>query len=141
MNDQDLLRFMEGYYREVSEAVPDVPGVDLPAYTKTLVQRFQNPHVRDEILRLAMDGSQKMPNAMKDVIVSLEQQKKSTEYLAKALAGYILCLRDSEHYDFVEPMRSTLEPLAKDPDPTELLKSLFGEDITHAPLFISGVAN
>ena len=141
MNDQDLLRFMEGYYREVSEAVPDVPGVDLPAYTKTLVQRFQNPHVRDEILRLAMDGSQKMPNAMKDVIVSLEQQKKSTEYLAKALAGYILCLRDSEHYDFVEPMRSTLEPLAKDPDPTELLKSLFGEDITHAPLFISGVAH
>ena len=38
---------------EVTPLLPAVPGVDLPDYKRTLLERFQNPKIRDTLARLA----------------------------------------------------------------------------------------
>jgi len=46
-----------------SEAAPtlaELPGVDVPRYMETLLERFSNPFMRDTLVRLATDGSTRM---------------------------------------------------------------------------------
>ncbi len=67
--DPDFARFLLDYMR--LEAVPTldpVPGVDLPAYQRELVERFSNPEVRDTLARLATDGSDRIPKFLLPVI-------------------------------------------------------------------------
>lgn len=58
----DLIRdYLLAYMRD--EAVPtlgDLPGIDLDAYVSTLIERFSNPKMRDTLVRLATDGSNRM---------------------------------------------------------------------------------
>ncbi len=49
------------YMAEARETLPPVPGIDLDAYCRTVVERFGNPHVRDTIARLATDTSDRIP--------------------------------------------------------------------------------
>ena len=44
-----LMRYMD---QEATPTLAPVPGVDLTAYKRTLVERFANPHVRDTLSRL-----------------------------------------------------------------------------------------
>merc|ERR1719230_1666787 len=46
--------------------VPPVPGVDLEDYKAQLIKRFSNPYIKDTLLRLAEDGSQKLVTTMRD---------------------------------------------------------------------------
>ena len=53
-----LLAYMD------SEATPTllpVPGIDLPDYKRTLIERFANPGVRDTVARLCSDSSDRIP--------------------------------------------------------------------------------
>ncbi len=59
--EEFVRRYME---EEVLPSVPDVPGMDLSEYRPTLVRRFANPAISDQIQRLAEDGSTKIPNAV-----------------------------------------------------------------------------
>jgi mannitol 2-dehydrogenase len=49
---------------EVTPTLEAVPGMDLTVYKDTLVSRFSNKNIRDTILRLASQGSSKIPNFM-----------------------------------------------------------------------------
>ncbi|MCV7255400.1 mannitol dehydrogenase family protein [Mycobacterium hackensackense] len=60
-----LLAYMD------SEATPTllpVPGIDLPEYKRTLIERFANPSVRDTIARLCADSSDRIPKWLVPVI-------------------------------------------------------------------------
>lgn len=46
---------------EVSPTLDDVPGIDIGAYKDRLLERFSNPHIRDQALRICSDGSGKIP--------------------------------------------------------------------------------
>src|SRR5207237_10427400 len=46
---------------EVTDLLPPVPGVDLEAYKRSLLERFQNPKIKDTLARLAFGGSDRMP--------------------------------------------------------------------------------
>jgi mannitol 2-dehydrogenase len=52
-----LVRYMAD---EAAPTLGDLPGIDLDAYMATLVQRFANPGVKDTLVRLATDGSNRM---------------------------------------------------------------------------------
>ncbi|MEM9131778.1 MAG: mannitol dehydrogenase family protein [Actinomycetota bacterium] len=47
--------------REAKPMVPPVPGIDLDDYCDSLVERFSNPGVADQVSRLCLDGSVKFP--------------------------------------------------------------------------------
>jgi mannitol 2-dehydrogenase len=54
-----------------SEATPTlkpVPGIDLPDYKRTLIERFANPGVRDTVVRLCFGSSDRIPKWLLPVI-------------------------------------------------------------------------
>ena len=49
--------------------VPTVKGIELDEYRSSLLERFSNPHIKDTVLRLAEDGSQKLQTTMRPVLL------------------------------------------------------------------------
>ncbi|MGH3556503.1 MAG: mannitol dehydrogenase family protein [Mycobacterium sp.] len=67
--DPLLAEFLLAYFD--FEAIPTlapVPGIDLQDYTRTLIERFANPGVRDTIARLCAYSSDRIPNWLLPVI-------------------------------------------------------------------------
>ncbi|HEY5981205.1 MAG TPA: mannitol dehydrogenase family protein [Microlunatus sp.] len=60
-----LLRYMR---REGMPTLPAVPGIDLTAYSATLIERFGNAEVRDTVARLAAESSDRIPKWLVPVI-------------------------------------------------------------------------
>lgn len=62
-------RFLLGYMdEEATPTLAPVPGIDLPAYKRTLIERFSNPEVRDTIARLCAESSDRIPKWVLPVI-------------------------------------------------------------------------
>jgi mannitol 2-dehydrogenase len=60
---------LTGYMdEEAAPTLAPVPGVDLPAYKRTLIERFSNPEVRDTIARLCADSSDRIPKWLLPVV-------------------------------------------------------------------------
>ena len=56
--DPGIRHYLERYMAdEAAPTLGDLPGIDLPGYMATLLERFGNPHMRDTLVRLATDGS------------------------------------------------------------------------------------
>jgi mannitol 2-dehydrogenase len=67
--DPLLAEFLLAYFD--SEAMPTlrpVPGIDLRAYTRGLIERFANPGVRDTVARLCAYSSDRIPKWLLPVI-------------------------------------------------------------------------
>ena len=67
--DPLFARFLLNYMD--SEATPTllpVPGIDLPDYKQTLIERFANPGVRDTVARLCYGSSDRIPKWLLPVI-------------------------------------------------------------------------
>ena len=63
---QDLLaRYMDD---EATPTLAPVPGVDLPEYKRTLIERFSNPEVRDTVARLCAESSDRIPKWLLPVV-------------------------------------------------------------------------
>ena len=60
-----LLRYMD---TEATPTLLPVPGIDLPDYKQTLIERFANPGVRDTIVRLCFGSSDRIPKWLLPVI-------------------------------------------------------------------------
>ncbi len=68
--DPAFVDFVLGYMEhEGSPTLPEVPGVDLDAYRRQLVERFANPEVRDTLARLGAESSDRIPKWLVPVIV------------------------------------------------------------------------
>lgn len=68
---QDLLfvEFLLGYMDlEGTPTLSPLPGVDLPLYKRTLIERFANEHVRDTLARLCAESSDRIPKWLVPVI-------------------------------------------------------------------------
>ena len=60
-----LLAYME---REAAPTLSAVPGIDLAAYQRQLIERFANPAVRDTLARLCAESSDRIPKWLVPVI-------------------------------------------------------------------------
>jgi mannitol 2-dehydrogenase len=67
--DPDFVAFLRGYLEyEGSLSLDPVPGVDVDAYCRQLLQRFANPHVADTLARLCAESSDRIPTFLLPVI-------------------------------------------------------------------------
>jgi mannitol 2-dehydrogenase len=67
--DPDFARFLLAYMAdEATPTLQPVPGVDLGAYRRTLLERFGNPHVRDTLARLCAETSDRIPTFLLPVV-------------------------------------------------------------------------
>ena len=66
-SDRDLGRLVERLMgEEIKPTVPPPPQTDLDAYCKQLLQRFRNPVLPHRTQQIAMDGSQKLPDPLRE---------------------------------------------------------------------------
>src|SRR5260370_37079421 len=63
MGDGEVVRLVQRMMdEEVTPILDPVPGIDLEDYKRTLIRRFSNPAIKDTLLRLATEGSARIPN-------------------------------------------------------------------------------
>ncbi|WP_336205567.1 mannitol dehydrogenase family protein [Nonomuraea sp. LPB2021202275-12-8] len=53
---------------EATPTLPPVPGIDLDAYKRTLIERFSNPEIRDTLARLCAESSDRIPKWLLPVV-------------------------------------------------------------------------
>ncbi|NVK41799.1 MAG: mannitol dehydrogenase family protein [Oceanospirillaceae bacterium] len=62
MQDAQLCRFVRAYMdRDVTPRLREAPGIDLEAYKDSLIERFSNTAICDQISRIGYDGSSRLP--------------------------------------------------------------------------------
>jgi mannitol 2-dehydrogenase len=79
---QELLR------REAMPTVVEIPGHPREQYIASVLERFANPGVRDQIARLCVDGTAKFATFLVPTVVGRLEADGPTERAATALAGW-----------------------------------------------------
>ncbi|HLP67428.1 MAG TPA: mannitol dehydrogenase family protein, partial [Rhizobium sp.] len=64
-------------------------GVDLPAYTDALFERYSNPAIRHRTWQIAMDGSQKLPQRILSTVAENLRAGRPFAGLALAVAAWM----------------------------------------------------
>ncbi|MFK8026414.1 MAG: mannitol dehydrogenase family protein [Ilumatobacter sp.] len=89
MADERLGHFVETLlHLEAKPTLPPAAGIDLDDYIASLVERFSNPGVGDQIARLCIDGSSKFPKFLLPTIEAQLEAGGPIELAALALAGW-----------------------------------------------------
>jgi fructuronate reductase/mannitol 2-dehydrogenase len=119
---------------EITGLLPDVPGVDLQAYQRTVLERFSNPRINDQLTRLCGRGSTKMPAYLLPSLMSAMAAGRPTALLTLAVAGWCRYLQGRDPagnpVEITDPRKDVLQPLASEMggDPRPLLgeRDIFG---------------
>ncbi|KAM5343916.1 hypothetical protein ACJ41O_012453 [Fusarium nematophilum] len=133
--------------QEVKPLLPQIPGVDIDQYCNTLMERFSNPTIMDQIPRIALNASGKIPQF---IMPSIAEQIwvagpfRRLCFVTGAWFHYLHGVDDAGNsIEVDDPMRDQLQALAKagGSDPRELLsiKMLFGDDLRGDKRFINEV--
>jgi mannitol-1-phosphate/altronate dehydrogenase len=94
MRDPDFRTFIARLMdEEVTPLLAPVPGIDLAVYKRTLLERFENPKIRDTLARLATDGSDRMPKFVLPSLGEALAQGLSHGRLTLVVAGFVRYLR------------------------------------------------
>jgi len=150
MADQDIKRLVEKLMDdEVTPLLSAVPGVDLTDYKKTLIERFANPAIRDQLSRIGIYGSSGIP---KFVLPSIEEQLhrggpiKLLSFTVASWFRYLTGLDESgKEMPMLDPMAQTLRERTKAAgrDVRQLLamREVFSEELAKAPAFVKQVTD
>jgi len=154
MADLDLRSFLrERYMEEVTLTLAAVPGIDLAAYKDELVRRFSNPAIKDQVVRLAMDGSKKIPNMIARPLAEALGAGLPVRSMALAIAGWIRFLtgadEDGRPIPIEDPLgpeltkaaQASCRPGAVDPRPFLALRAIFGEEIPRSAGFVQALTS
>ncbi len=142
--DPLLVEFLLQYFD--SEAIPTlrpVPGIDLRAYTRGLVERFANPGVRDTVARLCAYSSDRIPKWLLPVIRDNLRTGGPIGLASAAVASWARYAEAvderGEVIDVVDNLAGSLITLARSQrlHPTAFIdnRALFG-DLAQAPRFV-----
>lgn len=149
MADPLIAKFVRAYMdNDVTPSLPAVPGIDLDKYKTTLIERFANKSVRDQVQRLTEDGSPKFRNALVPVLDHQLANGGSVKHIAFALAAWYRYLNgsdeDNQPIEIKDPLRDKLNARAKtDPrDPLGMLGTdeIFGPVAIRSAEFVKMVA-
>ncbi|MBV8955450.1 MAG: mannitol dehydrogenase family protein [Solirubrobacterales bacterium] len=141
--DPDLRAFLLGYLDEEGvPTLPSVPGVDLRAYTRALIERFANASVPDTLARVCAYGSDRIPTFLLPVIraqlAGSTEVRRSAAVIA-AWARYAQGIdEEGQPIEVVDRFSDTLTETARrqrdDPDAFLAQRQWFG-DLADEPRF------
>lgn len=135
---------------EVQPLLPPVPGVDFDAYRATLLERFANPRVADDLHRLCRRGSTKIPHYLLPSLKEATGRGTPRAGLVLALAAWFRYLRgvdlDGNPIPISDARHDVLKPLADEggaaPEPLleerELFDGLSEDDALAIALYTAG---
>ncbi|BBZ30252.1 mannitol 2-dehydrogenase [Mycolicibacterium madagascariense] len=120
---------------EATPTLRPVPGIDLPEFKKTAIDRFANPSVRDTIVRLCYGSSDRIPQWLVPVIRENLKSGAPVRLSAAVVASWARYAEgvdeQGEPIDVQDQLADTLVPLAKSQleHPTAFIENtaLFGD--------------
>jgi mannitol 2-dehydrogenase len=135
MADPQVRRYVEGFLAEAAQGLLDVPGVDLGAYAATLVERFSNPQVSDQLSRLCRRSSTKFPAYVFPSLQLALDHDAPRAHLVLAVAAWMRYLRGEDYagadLDVQDAHAERLRELAvrggTDPRPLLSQQDIFGQ--------------
>ncbi|CAK7273820.1 hypothetical protein SEPCBS57363_005844 [Sporothrix epigloea] len=145
MNHPDFDAFVwQMMQQEVKPMLPVIEGVDIDAYCHTLVERFKNPTIMDQLPRICLGGSGKIP---KFIMPSIAEAIWATApfrrlcFVTAAWFHYVNGVDDNGNkYELDDPMSEELQQKAAEggADPHALLgiRTLFGDDLRNDERFV-----
>jgi len=115
MADQDIVQYVKEFMDiDISPNVPAPKGTDLEKYKATLIERFANKSVSDQLSRLCFDGISKfpvyvMPNLAK--MIRRGQDLKRAAFLMAAYRHYLKYQKDDlrQPFDIAEPWLTEID--------------------------------
>jgi len=146
INDPLFRAYIDSYLNtDAGPWLKSIPGMDLDVYKQSLLNRFGNAAIADQLARLCLDGGSKIPGFL---LPTLEANLKHSgtchriAYLLACYNHYIHTQKDDfgESFELKEPnAMSLLEPIIASKDPMALLQSshLVGHHATQYPQFVS----
>jgi mannitol-1-phosphate/altronate dehydrogenase len=81
---------------EIAPLLPTVPGWNMDHYRRTLMERLTNPHISDQLSRLAARGSTKMPSYLLPSLHEARSAGRPHTLLTMAVAGWLRYLRGQD---------------------------------------------
>jgi len=90
--DPDCRSWVESFWSEASHHL-SLPAESVAAYRRALLDRFSNPRVRDQLRRIAADGSAKLPVRIVPTTLAERAAGRLPVGCATAFAGWLLHLR------------------------------------------------
>jgi mannitol 2-dehydrogenase len=150
MADPDVRRLPQVMMdAEVTRLLPPVPGIDLGRYKASLLQRFGNPVLRDQLARLGTDGSARIPKfVLPSVLDVLARGGGTMNALTFTVATWFRYLAAEEDERGVklpkdDPMLDELVRRARaggeDPGPLLELRTLFGDTLPRSADFVASL--
>lgn len=135
-----LLRYMD---QEGTPTLTPVPGIDLPDYKRTLIERFANPGVRDTIARLCYGSSDRIPKWLLPVVRENLRTGGPIRLSAAVVASWARYAEgvdeQGEPIDVQDQLADSLVPLARTQrdNPTAFIenRAVFG-DLIDEPRFV-----
>ena len=149
MQDRLYLDFIRQFMEEVTPVVPLIPGTSIPEYKATLIARFSNPTINDQVTRICSEGSAKMPKWVLPSIAELLERGAPTRLLSLVIASWISYLgREQDErgktMQIVDARAKELTAICRnsiaDPGPMLAVRSIFGEALPVNATFVAEVA-
>lgn len=120
---------------EIAPLLPRVPGVSLVEYQGTLLERFANENIGDDLSRLCGRGSTKVPAYLLPSLVEARRAQHPAPLLTLAVAAWFRYLRGTDlagdPIEIQDVRRDELRALARagraDPSPLLRERSVMGE--------------
>lgn len=115
MADERIVKFVKQFMDiDITPYVPAPPHTDLEAYKQTLIERFANKAVSDQIARLCFDGISKFPVYVMPNLAKMLADKRDISREAYLIAAYRRYLK-YKHDDNGQPFE-VAEPWMTDAD-------------------------
>lgn len=146
MNDPLFVRYMRAYMDlDVTPQLAPVPGINLDDYKDTLVARFSNQAIADQLGRVCSDGSSKFPKFTVPTINRLIADGRETRRAALVVAAWALYLKgvdeNGDTYSIPDPRAAFCQALvAEDALMTARLlavEEIFGTAIPRSAEFVA----
>lgn len=147
MAEPAIRQYLDAFlHREAKVVLPDVAGIDIDDYIASLITRFSNEAIGDQISRLCLDGSAKFPKFLMPTVQAQIAAGGPVALSALALAGWCQYLGGVD--DHGRPISLSADPLLEQAvaaaqksvdDPSAFLKfaAVFPEDVTSSSDFVT----
>lgn len=136
MADDQFVRYIRALMaQEVAPGLPPVLGVDLADYRETLIGRFANPALGDQVARICLGGSAKVPKFLLPSLRGASALGRPTRLLSLAVAGWMRYLSGTDEVgrpipiedDRADQLRAKAREGGPDPRPLLALADVFGD--------------
>lgn len=133
---------------EATATLSPVPGVDLTEYKKSVIERFANSAIRDQLSRLAIYGSSGIPKFVLPSIVDQLKGGRPVKLLSFVIASWFRYLdgvdESGKEMPMLDPMAPSLRKRARAAgrDARQLLgmREVFSEELASSPPFVEAVS-